>query len=212
MIIMVTAGEILKNQRLKKNLSLTEIAKQIKVKEKYLKALEDNNWSFFESSVYIEGLIKTYARFLGLNYKKILPFFYRDYDGGTAITFRQRVSEKYFTPEGKKIFTILLIIIFFIFFMYFSYQLKIFLTPPKVVILSPKTDIFYNEDLIKIVGKTEKETTVTIFGEKIYPNQEGIFEYNFPLKKGKNELIIELEGANGKKTVFKKVFYKNSSF
>jgi hypothetical protein len=85
------------------------------------------------------------------------------------------------------------------------------LTPPKVVILSPKTDVFYNENLIKIIGKTEKETTITIFGEKIYPNEEGIFEYTFPLKKGKNELVIELEGANGRKTIFKKFFYKNSS-
>jgi hypothetical protein len=36
------------------------------------------------------------------------------------------------------------------------------------------------------------------------------FEYNFPLKKEHNELIIELVGANGKKTVFKKIFYKKS--
>jgi transcriptional regulator with XRE-family HTH domain len=208
---MLTAGEILKRERVKKNLSLTEISKQTKIKEKYLLALEDNNWNLFESPVYIEGLIKTYARFLGLNYKKVLPFFYRDYEGEEKITFRRRVSEKYFTPTIKKFFTMLSFFIFFVFFIYFGYQLKIFLTPPKVVILSPKTDVFYNENLIKIIGKTEKETTITIFGEKIYPNEEGIFEYTFPLKKGKNELVIELEGANGRKTIFKKIFYKNSS-
>ena len=209
---MLTAGEILKRERVKKNLSLTEISKQTKIKEKYLLALEDNNWNLFESPVYIEGLIKTYARFLGLNYKKVLPFFYRDYEGEEKITFRRRVSEKYFTPTIKKFFTMLSFFIFFVFFIYFGYQLKIFLTPPKVVILSPKTDVFYNENLIKIIGKTEKETTITIFGEKIYPNEEGIFEYDFPLKKGKNELVIELEGANGRKTIFKKNFYKNSSY
>jgi len=208
---MLTPGEILKRERVKKNLSLTEISKQTKIKEKYLLALENNNWEFFDSPVYIEGLIKTYARFLGLSYKKVLPFFYRDYEGEVKVTFRRRVSEKYFTPGVKKFFTMLTFFIFFVFFIYFGYQLKIFLTPPKLVIISPKTDVFYNENLIKIIGKTEKETTITIFGEKIYPNEEGIFEYTFPLKKSKNELVIELEGANGRKTIFKKIFYKHSS-
>jgi cytoskeletal protein RodZ len=208
---MLTAGEILKNQRLKKNLSLTDISKQIKIKEKYIFALENNNWNFFESKVYIEGLIKTYSRFLGLNYKKVLPFFYRDYEDNEVISFRKRISDKYFTPQVKKFFQTLVFISIFIFFGYFIYQIKIFLTPPKIVLLSPKTDTFYNENLIKIVGKTEKETSINIFGEKVYPNQDGIFEYNFPLKKGQNELIIELIGANGKKTVFKKIFYKKSS-
>jgi cytoskeletal protein RodZ len=207
---MLTAGEILKNQRLKKNLSLTDISKQIKIKEKYISALENNNWNFFESKVYIEGLIKTYSRFLGLNYKKVLPFFYRDYEDNEVISFRKRISDKYFTPQVKKFFQTLVFISIFIFFGYFIYQIKIFLTPPKIVLLSPKTDTFYNENLIKIVGKTEKETSINIFGEKVYPNQDGIFEYNFPLKKGQNELIIELIGANGKKTVFKKIFYKKS--
>jgi Uncharacterized protein conserved in bacteria, COG1426 len=84
---MLTAGEILKRERVKKNLSLTEISKQTKIKEKYLLALENNNWNIFESPVYIEGLIKTYARFLGLNYKKVLPFFYRDYEERKKLLF-----------------------------------------------------------------------------------------------------------------------------
>ena len=205
---MLTAGEILKNQRIKKNLSLLDISKQLKVKDKYLSALENNNWNFFESRVYIEGLIKTYSRFLGLNYKKILPFFYRDYEDKEVVSFRKRISDKYFTPQVKKIFQSSIFILIFIFFGYFIYQLKIFLTPPKLVLLSPKNDIFYNENLIKVVGKTEKETSINIFGERIYPNQDGVFEYNFPLKKGKNELVIELIGANGRKTIFKKIFYK----
>jgi len=208
---MITAGEILKRERLKKNLSLTDISKQTKIKEKYLVALEDNNWSLFESPVYVEGVIKTYARFLGINHKRVLPFFYRDYEGETKLIFPKRVSERYFTPGVKKFFTMLTFFVLFVFFIYFGYQLKIFLTPPKLVILSPKTDVFYNESLIKIIGKTEKETIVTIFGEKVYPNKEGVFEYDFPLKKGRNELVIELEGANGRKTIFKKIFYKKSS-
>ena len=207
---MLTAGEILKNQRLKKNLLLSEIAKQIKIKEKYLEALEDNNWNLLPSKVYIEGLIKSYCRFLGFNYKKVLPFFYRDYEEKETFTFRQKVSEKYFTPGVKKIFGMLMTSLIIIFFIYFAYQLKIFLTPPKITLLSPKTNTFYNETSIKIIGKTEKETTITIFGERIYPNQDGVFEYIFPLKKGKNELVIELIGANGRKTTFKKSFYKNS--
>jgi len=208
---MLTVGEILKNQRLKKDLSLKEISKQIKVKEDYLRALESNQWSIFPSKVYIEGVIKSYSSFLGLNYKKVLPFFYRDYDDKESITFKKRVADEYFTPQIKNTFRALTFVLIFIFFGYFLYQIKLFFTPPKLILLSPKGDTFYNEKIIKIVGKTEKETEITIFGERIYPTRDGLFEYDFPLKKGKNELVIELIGANGRKTVFKKIFYKKSS-
>ena len=72
--------------------------------------------------------------------------------------------------------------------------------------MEPKQAVFKRTEKIKIVGKTEKEAAVTIFGERVYQSKEGIFEYDYPLKEGKNILIIEIIGANGKKTTLRKEF------
>ncbi len=206
---MLTVGELLKKSREAKGINLSEVEKNIRVRAKFLKEIENNNWSVFPSQIYIAGIIKNYANFLGLDSKKMLSFFRRDYERKEEARFRTRVAASYLTPETRKIVSFGLALLFLFIVFFFALQLKNYFSPPKLVLLSPKTDHFTIENKIKIVGRTEKETMIMIFGERIYQNKEGIFEYQFPLQPGKNELVIELTGANGKKTVFRKIFYKS---
>lgn len=206
---MLSVGETLKKQREKININLTHIEKSIKVRQKFLQAIEENNWGIFSSKVYIEGTIKNYSIFLGLDPNTNLAFFRRDYERQESIKFKRKLASSYLTPETSKIVLALLIFIFFIFFGYFGYQLKLYFSPPKITIISPNIDTFKKDDRIKILGKTEKDAAITIFGERVYQNKEGLFEFDFPLTKGKNELVIEVIGANGKKAVFKKIYIRN---
>lgn len=207
---MTTVGEILQKKRLEKDLTLLDIEKKIKVREKYLKAIEKNDWDFFSSKVYIIGILKNYSKILGINEKKILAFFRRDYEKKEDIKFKEKVSQKYLTPETKQILRngFIGLVIFFI--IYFGYQLMLYFFPPKLTILSPKTTTFIRENKIKIIGKTDKETSIIIAGQRVYQDKEGIFQYDLPLKNGKNIIKIELTGANGKKAVFEKTYIKKS--
>ncbi len=206
---MLTVGEILHSERQKKGLKLADIEKKIRVREKFLRELEKDNWELFSSKVYIEGVIKNYAKVLGLNQEKVLAFFRREYARKEELGFRSKLSSKYLTPETKKYLYLLVAGVFLLFVVYFGFQLKQFLAAPKVEILSPKTQAFKREEQIEIVGKTQKEAVVTIFNTRVYQNNEGIFSYEFPLKPGRNELVIEVVGANGKKTVFKREYFVN---
>ena len=203
---MLSVGEILQKQRTRLNIDLSEVEKAIKVRQKFLRAIEKNNWSIFSSKVYISGVIKNYSLFLGLDPATTLAFFRRDYERQESVRFKRRLSGSYFAPETRKVFWGLLLVIFILFFTYFGYQLKLYFSPPQISILSPKVDRIEKRDRVKILAKTEKDAEVVIFGERIYQNEDGLFEYNFPLKKGKNELTIEVTGANGRKNVFKKNF------
>ena len=203
---MLSVGQLLKNQREKLDVSFPEVEKSIKIREKLLQAIEDENWTIFNSKFYISGIIKKYSLYLGLDPKKALAFFRRDYERLETIRFKKKVASRYLTSETKKIAAIFLVVLFVIFFGYFGYQLTMFLSPPKVSIVEPRTEIFKKEPKIKIVGKTEKDAAITIFGDRIFQNKDGIFEYQFPLHLGENELVIEVIGANGKKTTLKKIF------
>lgn len=205
---MLTIGEILKKERIKKNISLNEIEKKTKIRKRYLLAIEENNWRVFPSKIYIEGVIKNYALSLGLSYKKILAFFRRDYGEEEVINFKKKLNKNLLIPESKKNF--ILITIFFVLFLlgYFGYQFTNFLLPPSIIFLSPKQEVFTKENKITLKAKVKKDTIVNIFGQRVYQDKEGIFFYEVPLQKGKNEIEIELIGANGKKRVVKKIFYK----
>lgn len=205
---MVSVGELLKKEREKRGLTLRQIEKEIKTREQFLKAVEEENWSFFPSKIYIIGIIKNYAKVLGLDSHKLIAFFRREYKKQEDIGFKTRVNSNYLKPQTKKVVFLGLSLFFILFAGYFFFQVKQFLSPPKVTIISPKTDRFRSVEKITIAGKTEKEASIIIYGEKVYPNKEGIFEYSFPLKPGKNQLLVEITGANGKKTIFKKDYFK----
>lgn len=209
---MLTVGEILKNYREKQGINLSDVEKHIKVRSKFLQAIEENNWDGFSSKIYIAGIIKNYSQYLGLDDKRVLAFFRRDYERKEEIKFKTRVSNRYLTPETRRVVFLILSCIIIFFALYFGYQLKQYFSPPNLVVLSPSSSNFTIEDKVKFVGKTDKDAAVSIFGERVYQDKYGVFTYDFPLKNGKNELTIEIVGANGKKTIIKKTFVKNSQF
>lgn len=207
---MLSVGTILKNEREKKGLLLKDIEKQIKIREKYLKAIEDENWDFFTSKIYITGILKNYSRVLNLDHKKVLAFFRRDYERKEEIKFKRKVTSSYLTSGTKKFLKLALTLLTIFFVFYFIFQLKTYLSPPSVTIVSPTKTNFSVEKNIKITGKTDKDTSINIAGERIYQNKEGIFVYELRLKEGENKLIINLLGANGKKSTYEKVFLKKT--
>lgn len=204
---MLSVGQILKKAREEKDLKLLDVEKEIRIREKFLQAVEDDNWDFFSSKVYINGIIKNYSRFLGLDEGKMLAFFRRDYEKGEEVKFKTKVASKYLVPETKKLIKFGFIIIFLIFFIYFSYQLRLSFLPPTLTVISPKQEVFKKEQKIKIEAKTDIEAEINIFGQRVYQDKNGVFQYELPLKKGKNELIIEIIGTNGKKAIIKKTYY-----
>jgi transcriptional regulator with XRE-family HTH domain len=205
---MLSVGEILRNEREKKGLTLAEVEKAIKVREKFLHAIEQNDWKPFTSKIYITGIIKNYAHFLHLDGDKLTAFFRREYERKEEVKFKKRVSGKYFAPATRRYTILGIIAIFVIFSFYFGYQLYLFLSPPKVFIVSPRKTNF-TDDRVTVIGKTEKDASIIIFGERVYQNKEGTFEYELPLHVGKNEFVAEVTGGNGKKTLIKKIFIRD---
>ena len=207
---MATVGEILKEERLIKGLQLRDIEKQTRVREKYLRAIEENNWNFFSSKIYIIGILKNYSRILGLDSKRILAFFRRDYERKEEVKFKERVSSSYLTPQSRKLLRLAIVGGVLLFLLYFVYQLKLYFSPPTLTITSPKMSAFTTENKVTVAGFTHKEATLKIVGQRIYLDENGRFAYDFPLHEGENKIVFELTGANGRKTTIERVFTKHS--
>lgn len=205
---MLTTGELLRQERKNRELTLEDIEKKTRIRKKYLAAVEKNDWSIFPSKTYIIGVLGSYGRFLKLDEEKLRAVFRREYEKKEDIGFKERVSKEYLTPQTKKLVKTIIAILALIFIVYFGYQLKLYFSPPFVEIISPKKTSFIKEEKIELVGKTEKEAIVIVNGERVFQDKNNIFKIAIPLTNPKNEVIIEVTGANGKKTILKKIFEK----
>lgn len=203
---MLTVGGILKREREKQKMSLDEVEKTIKVRKKFLEAIERDDWTLFSSKIYITGVIKNYAKVLNLPEDKVLAFFRREYAKKDVTGFQTKVPSKLLDSGTKRYLGYGLGLLVFVFVLYFGYQLFLFFAPPDVEIVSPKETTFKRVEKIKIAGKTEPEAQIMIFGNRIYQDKDGDFTYDYPLKKGKNFLVVEVTGANGKKTTISKEY------
>ena len=204
---MITVGEILKTEREKQGLSFQDIEKKIRVRAKFLSAIEKNDWTQFSSNVYISGIIKNYANFLGLDSSRALAFFRREYEKREeGASFKGKLSRGLMLSERRKSTVIGLALVALLFFSYFGYQVYRFLAPPSVIIYEPTESAFRRVDKVAVLGKTEKEAVITIFDSRVFQDESGIFHYDFPLKVGKNKLVIKVQGANGKGTTVEREY------
>jgi len=64
---METIGDILRNKRLEKGLTLEDVSNLVKIRKKYLEALESGNYNEIPGTVYAKSFLKIYADFLGLD-------------------------------------------------------------------------------------------------------------------------------------------------
>lgn len=67
-----TLGELLQREREQKRISLKDLAKMTKVKEHFLRAIEENRHERLPSPIYVKGFLSAYAIAIGLNPKEIL--------------------------------------------------------------------------------------------------------------------------------------------
>lgn len=64
---MFEIGGSLREARLKRGLTPAEVQKAIRIRDRYLQALEEERWEVLPGDAYVKGFLRTYADYLGLD-------------------------------------------------------------------------------------------------------------------------------------------------
>ncbi len=64
-------GALLEKKRREKGLSLKDVEQATKIRTRYLEGLEREDYSVLPDAVYVQGFLKTYANFLGLDGERL---------------------------------------------------------------------------------------------------------------------------------------------
>lgn len=197
---MRTVGEILSQRRKEIGLTLDQVEKETKIRQKYLEAIEKDLFSQIQESTTVKGFVRNYAQFLGLSAENVLAVFRRDFcenEKGQIIPrgMVKPLNEKtfYWTPKYTVIGVIGLLFFGFIFF--FVKQYLNFSSAPFLQITSPVENQVFKENVL-VTGKTDKDATVKIDGSLITITEEGNFRENIVLPRGEN--IVTIESSNRK--------------
>jgi len=201
-------GETLRAQREKKGITLEQAASDTRIREKFLKALEDSDYQTLPGAVYTKGFLRNYAEYLELPSEELVVQFHQERDQPDAPR-----SFKPMTPIMKRslIFTpavfvpviVLAGIVLFVSYLY--YQFVSFAVPPKIDVTEPASDAIAQTADFVVKGRTvpEGKVTIQVFPgpltiADIHPDADGTFAVNVQLSPGSNHIVVEVLDTTGK--------------
>src|SRR6187401_1857460 len=73
-------GTTLREARMRARIDISEIESETKIRAKYLRAMENEEWDLLPGPVYVKSFLRTYGDFLGLDSRLLLDEYKRRYE------------------------------------------------------------------------------------------------------------------------------------
>ncbi len=192
----------LKEARERKNITLDEMGKRLRIDTKFIEALETCKFSELPfSPMYQKHLIKAYMTILEVDASSVVEQFSREemptHPHG-AVLLPTSMPRAHNIPMMLRFGAIALFVLSC--FGYLGLQVHRILEPPKLVILTPEQGRITDKSALRVTGKTDPEVKVSINGTEVSQNEHGDFAATLDLPSGVNTLVISAKKKHGKTT------------
>lgn len=206
---MKTVGILLKEARLQRGLKESDIEKAIKIREKYIKAIEADAFHLLPSPSYAKGFVRNYAAYLGLSTESMMAFFRRQ---TTDVSKTSLLPKGVSDPLNAKVLQltpgrfvgILISLLIAVFFLYLGSQYFRISKAPPLTVTSPLNNAITSESRTIVEGKTDPDATVTINSVSTIVRDDGRFYDRVALEPGVNVISIVATSRFGKITSVKR--------
>lgn len=197
---MVTVGEILKEARLKKKLSLSNLEKETKIKKEFIDLIENNLWDKLPDYPVVSGFVKNIAVFLDVPAETANAILRRDYLPKKLYINPKPDIESKFYWSPKLTFTTGISLLTLLVLSYLGFEYLKFIKPPELEIYNPKNNEIVLENKVKITGKTTTDVILTVNNQPILLDQEGKFQTEVEITKDTLSLLFKAISRSGKIT------------
>lgn len=210
---MKTVGQLLLSTRLKHNLTLDQVSDIIKIRKKYLQALEADEYHLLPSATYARGFIKNYSQFLNINPETLLAIFRRDFaeDDSGQIIPRSMLEPTHANPwwYSRIIMATLGGFALAIFAGFLTYQYTSFIRP-KLIVTMPGEGQIISESTLVVAGISDPSSVIKINNQLVTVDASGRFETRIPITPGRQQVLIEATNRRENKTQVKRsIIVKN---
>lgn len=202
---MKTVGSILREARETKGLTFDEIERATKIRTKFLKAIEADDYTILPTHAYAKGFVKNYGEYLGIPASTILAFFRRQTkEIGKAAILPTSVSQTFhrtwFQLTPGRFLTMIVGGCVATFLVYLTFQYQQLKRPPALLIEVPRQSTAVFTKKVDIVGTTDPDATVTVNGIAVLVSGDGTFFDQVTLEPGANTITITATSRYGKTT------------
>jgi cytoskeletal protein RodZ len=80
---MADIGATLREARMRAKIDINEVESRTKIRAKYLRAIENEEWSLLPGDVYVKSFLRTYGDYLGLDSRQLIDDYKRRYERPT---------------------------------------------------------------------------------------------------------------------------------
>lgn len=201
---MKTVGEILSAKRKKKKVDIQAVAEATKIRPRFIKAIEKNDFNQLPSASTAYGFIKNYASYLRISSQYVLAIFRRDfYEDKKGKIIPRGLVKPLDSPKilrSPRIGLFLLTGLFIIaLLVYLASQYFSLVRGPFLEVTAPQEKTNTPLSLIEVTGKTEPDATVQVNGQLTNVSSRGKFSQMVNLNEGKNLIVIEATSKFGRK-------------
>lgn len=204
---MKTAGDLLKEKRLLKELTLEDVSRKTKIKVEFLDAIENSDYALLPSATFAKGFLRNYATFLYLNPDTMVAMFRRDFTQNAKgeIIPRGLVEPVGSKPRFFSVSMILTTIAIVAFVGFLGIQLMSWWSLPKIKLVQPQNNDTYGEK-VTFKGVADNDATVKVNGQLVILDQNGQFTLDLVFPSGTHSVIIEATNRRGKSTLVERTF------
>jgi len=209
---MRTVGQILKEERERKFYTLDEIEKATKIRKELLKALENGEYSKLPPPTFVQGFIKNYGKFLGLNCEKLLAIFRREFSEGQnppriLESFSNPLDKKRFRLTPTRVLSLLVLGLILIFFGYLWFEYRFLVGGPFLEVSQPVDQQAVSSPSIQVIGRTDAEAKVSINDQEIQVDPLGKFSQEIKLSDNVNTVKISATAKSGKQSKIERTVF-----
>ena len=77
---MADIGTTLREARIRARIDISEVEARTKIRAKYLRAIENEEWDLLPGPVYVKSFLRTYGDFLGVDSRRLVDEYKRRYE------------------------------------------------------------------------------------------------------------------------------------
>lgn len=202
---MRTVGQVLKETRLAKFYKLEEVEKTTKIRKELLEALENDDYSKLPPPTFVQGFIKNYGKFLGLNEEKLLAIYRREFSDKknppkVMEAWSNPLEHKRFHLTPRKVISGVIFSLVLAFFVYLWVEYRFLAGAPFLELSTPVDQMSVQSPVIKVIGKTDPEAKVMINNQAVEVDFAGNFLQEIKLAESANVIEITSTSKYGKVT------------
>lgn len=199
-----TLGQIFRRYRESEGLKIEKIEKDLKISHRMIEALEADDYRALPDELYVKNIIKTYARYLSLDYNRLLTLYDAAKTKPDDNNKKSKPVREIITPQ--RIRSLIIFFIVLILFSYLGWQLNQIYKAPDFIIYEPTGNLVITQNFIIIKGKTEKEARVYINEKEIFLDSNGEFSATLDLQKGLNLIkLTATKKRSAENTVYREI-------